>query len=67
MDRDALWMFVGVDERVESVRTKVTNAGVGETRTVVALPDFHYEGGLQPHVDLYDKDLMADLESWPTA
>lgn len=27
----------------------------------VALPDFRYEGGLRPGVDLYDKDAMAEL------
>jgi hypothetical protein len=25
------------------------------------LPDFHYSGGLQPGVDLYDKELMAEV------
>lgn len=25
------------------------------------LPDYHYSGGLQPGVDLYDKELMAEV------
>ena len=30
-------------------------------RAAVTLPDFFYEGGLVPGVDLYDRDALAEL------
>lgn len=33
----------------------------GEPTATTPLPDFNYRGGLQPDVDLYDKERMAEL------
>lgn len=32
-----------------------------EQPAAVALPDYSYPGGLQPDVDLYDKEIMAQV------
>lgn len=36
-----------------------------EESTDVVLPDFSYQGGLRDGVDLYDKELLADLLGEP--
>lgn len=46
-----------VDEALQSMVTRQST----EAALVQPLPDFAYRGGLIAGVDLYDKELMADL------
>lgn len=43
----------------EALRRHLSEDGATQETTV--LPDFDYEGGLQPGVDLYDREVMATL------
>lgn len=43
----------------EALRRHLSEDGATQEATV--LPDFDYEGGLQPGVDLYDREVMATL------
>lgn len=45
----------------DALRTLLAESEQPNSRPAV-LPDFHYGGGLRPGVDLYDKELMADLD-----
>lgn len=42
----------------EALRRHLSEDGA---RRETTLPDFDYEGGLQPGVDLYDREVMATL------